>query len=292
MIVITTPTGQIGTHVVRDLLEIGKPLRVIVRDPARLDQHILDHLEVISGSHGDAATLDRALHGADTLFWVAPPDSTRTVDDVFIEFTRPVVEAIRRHRVKRVVGVTALGRGTPWQDRAGLVTASIRMDDMLMSSGASFRGLAMPSFMDNFSRQVTPMKEKGMFFGPIDPDTKLPWIATRDIAAVATRWLTDDSWSGQTYVPVIGPEDLSHNDIAAIISDVSGRDIRYQQIGWDQFKQGFLARGTSESFAQAYVEMYRAKNEAMDNAAAKDAKSRERTGFREWAERNLKPKLA
>jgi len=56
-----------------------------------------------------------------------------------------------------------------------------------------------------------------MFFGPIDPDKKLPLTATRDIGAVAGRLLADETWTGQEEVPVLGPEDLSCNDIAAII---------------------------------------------------------------------------
>ena len=78
------------------------------------------------------------------MFWLAPPDSTKTLEEAWLDFTRPAAEAIRRHAVPRVVSITALGRGTPWQNRAGPVTASIRMDDMLMESGAAFRGLAMP----------------------------------------------------------------------------------------------------------------------------------------------------
>lgn len=48
---------------------------------------------------------------------------------------------MRVRGVKRVVSVTALGRDAEWQAKSGLVTASIEMDDMLMASGAAFRGL-------------------------------------------------------------------------------------------------------------------------------------------------------
>ncbi len=291
MIVVTTPTGQIGSHIARELLDAGKPVRVVVRNVDTLHKQILDRAEVIEGSHGDAAVLDRAFEHAETVFWVAPPDMSKEIDAAFVGFTRPAAEAIRRHGVRRVVGITALGRGTAWQDRAGLVTASLRMDDLLMSTGVAFRGMAMPSFMENIARQAGSMKEKGVFFGPIDPDKKLPLTATRDIAAAAVHWLAKEDWSGQSEVPVIGPEDWSHNDIAAIVSELAGREIRYQQIGFDQFKQPFLARGATESFAQGYVDMYRAKNEGIDNVVERDADSRSRIDFRTWAEQHLKSAL-
>lgn len=292
MIVVTAPTGQIGHQVVDDLLAAGQDVRVVVRDASKLGPGVRERVDVVEGSHGDVAVIGRALDGADALFWLVPPEPAKTMDEAYLDFTRPAAEAIRQHGVKRVVSITALGRGTEWQDRAGLVTTSIRMDDMLMATGAAFRGLAMPSFMENNARQAGAMKEKGMFFGPIDADRKLPWTATRDMAAAAARLLADDSWSGQEEVPLVGPEELSMNDIAAIISDVSDRTVRYQQIPWEQFKGQFLGRGATESFAQGYVDMYRAKGEGMDNAAAERATSRAPTTFRQWAEETLKPALA
>ena len=289
MIVVTAPTGQIGRHVVQGLLANGASVRVIARDKSRLPDDVRDSVEVIEGSHGDAAVIHQALDGADALFWLAPPDPTRTLDEVYLDFTRPAADAIRRRGVARVVSVTALGRGTVWQDRAGLVTASIRMDDMLMKTGAAFRGLAMPSFMDNVLRQVASIRDEGVIFGPVDPDRKVPTTATRDMGAVAARLLADDSWTGQQEVPVLGPEDLSMNDMVATMSDVLGRDVRYVRTLFADLKQQFLGHGASESFAQGYVDMYRAKDEGMDNVAERDADSRTPTTFRQFCEEELKP---
>jgi len=289
MIVITAPTSQIGSKVVNDLLGVGARLRLIVRHAAKLSDAVRDQTEVVEGSHGDAVVANRALEGADALFWLAPPDSTKTLDEAWLDFTRPAVEAIRRHAVPRVVSITALGRGTPWQDRAGPVTASIRMDDMLMGSGAAFRGLAMPSFMENTVRQAGVIRAKGVFFGPIRPDRKLPFTATRDVAAVAARLLGDDAWSGQEELPILGPEDLSFDDQAAIIAGVIGREVRYEHISFGQFKQQFLDRGASESFAQGYVDMYRAKDEGVDNAILRTPENTSPTHFRTFCEQSLNP---
>ncbi len=293
MIVITAPTGQIGHHVVKNLLADDLPLRLIVRDASKLPDTVRDRVEVIEGSHGDAAVIDRAVAGADALFWLAPPDPKKTLEEVYLDFTRPAAEALRSHEVKRVVSITALGRGTEWEDKAGLVTASIKMDDLLMASGVAVRGLAMPSFMDNVLRQVASIKEKGLFFGfgPMAPDKKAPTTATRDMGAVAARLLADESWSGQEELPVLGPEDLSFNDMAALISDVLGREVRYEPTSVDAFKAQLLERGASESFAQGYVEMMRAKNEGMDDIAERTAETSAPTTFRQWCEEELKPAI-
>jgi uncharacterized protein YbjT (DUF2867 family) len=76
----------------------------------------------------------------------------------------------------------------------------------------------MPPFMENTARQIPVMKDKGVFFGPIDPDKALRFTATRDMAAAAAQLLCDERWQGQEDVPVLGPDDLSFNDQTAIIS--------------------------------------------------------------------------
>ena len=292
MIVITAPTSQIGSRIVSTLAATDASLRLIARDAAKLPEHIRDRVEVVVGSHGDASVVDRAFEGADAVFWLAPPPWAQSLDDAYLAFTKPAAEAIRQKGVPRVLSITAIGRGTDWQDRAGPVTASIGMDNLLMETGTAFRGLAMPSFMENTARQAGVMKEKGMFFGPIAADRKLPFTATQDMAAVAARLLADNSWIGQQEVPVLGPEDLSFDEQAAIISEVTGHPVRYQQISYDQFKQQFLGRGTSETVAQGYVDMYRAKEEGIDNTAVRTSETTAPTSFRAFCEQYLKPVLA
>ena len=72
MVVITTPTGQIGKQVLALLLhhQHQDPIRVIVRDPIRLDSGVRSQVEIVQGSHDDPAVLSRALEGAEARFWL------------------------------------------------------------------------------------------------------------------------------------------------------------------------------------------------------------------------------
>ena len=290
MIVVTTPTGNIGHHVVQHLLDGNEAVRVILRDAGKLPQTVRDRVDIVEGSHGDAAVVDRAFDGAEAVFWVAPPTPSETLDDTYINFTRPAAEAIRRLGIPRVVVVTALGRGTEWEDRAGLVTASIRMVDLLNETGAAVRALAMPGFMENALQQANAIKQ-GQMFGPLDPDKKVPHTATLDMGAAAARLLMDRSWTGQEDYPVLGPEDLSFNQIAAIVSEVLGREVRYGQVPFDGFKAQLKERDMSENFAQGYVDMMRAKNEGMHNTVARSLEHTGPTTFRQWAKEVLMPAM-
>jgi uncharacterized protein YbjT (DUF2867 family) len=292
MIIITAPTGNIGHQVLEHLLGSGEPIRVIARDPTRISPQARQRVEVVPGSHGDADVVNKAFAGADAVFWLVPPDPhADSVEAAFVDFSRPACEAFTSQGIKRVVGVSALGRGTPWAANAGLVTASLATDDLIASTGVSYRALTMPSFMDNLLRQVEAIKRQGMFFSPISGDRKLPSCATRDIAAVAAKLLLDPSWSGQGSVPVLGPEDLSFNDMAQIMSQVLGRPVRFQQIPGDILKARLTGSGMSEAMARGMVEMALAKDQGLDNAEPRTPQATTPTSFRQWCEEVLKPAL-
>jgi len=290
MIVVTAPIGLIGHQVLDNLLDSFEPIRVIARDPSRLPAHTRERIEVVQGSHGDRDVVTRAFAGADSVFWLVPPDPRAgSIESAYVDFTRPACEAFKRQGVKRVVGVSTLGRGTPWAAHAGLVTASLAMDDLIASTGVSYRALTMPSFMDNLLRQVESIKKEGLFSLPISGGLKQPSCATRDIAAVAARLLLDHSWGGVESRPVLGPEDLSYNDMARIMSEVLGTTVRFQQITGEAFKARLLARGMSEAMAQGNLDMWVAYNQGLDTAEPRTPQATTPTSFRQWCEEVLRP---
>lgn len=294
MLVLTAPTGLIGHQVVDNVLDAipagGEPVRVIVRDPARLPARVRDRVEVITGSHGDPAVADQAFAGAGAVFWLCPPDpASDSVDAAYSGFTRPAAEAFGRHKVSRVVGISALGRGTAVAGQAGYVTASLAMDDLIAASGVSYRALLNPTFMDVMLRQAAAIRDQGMFFQPIDGDRKMPSVASRDIAQVATRLLLDDSWSGTGGVPVLGPEDLSFHDMAQIMTEVLGRPVRFQQIPAQALTDRLTGAGMSAAMARGMTDMAVAKDQGLDNGEPRTAGATTPTTFRQWCEEFLRP---
>jgi uncharacterized protein YbjT (DUF2867 family) len=292
MIVITTPTGQIGRQVLQNVLNSRKPIRVIARDPSRLSAQVRERVDVVQGSHGDSRIVNEAFAGADTVFWLVPPDpKAESVEAAYVGFSRPACSAFKSQGVKRVVGISALGRGTPWAANAGLVTASLKMDDLIASTGVSYRAVTNPSFMDNLLRQVELIKNQSTFSLPISGDLKQPSACTRDIAMTSANLLLDSTWTGVADAPVLGPEDLSYNDMARIMSEVLGKPIRFQQSSPESLKARLMERGMSEAMAQAQVDMWNAYGKGLDNAETRTPESTTPTSFRQWCEEVLKPRL-
>ncbi|MEU9130638.1 NAD(P)H-binding protein [Kitasatospora sp. NPDC048540] len=293
MIVITAPTGNIGRHLLSLLLEsapaAGEELRVIVRDPARLPQQARGRVEVFAGSHGDAEVVDAAFEGADAVFWLAPPDASLTPYEAYSGFSTPAVKALAAHRVGHVVGVSALGRGTALAGRAGLVTASLALDDLIADSGVAYRALANPSFFENLLEEADSIRDRGVFTDSADADRKAPLVATADIAAAAARLLLDRSWTGSGSVPVLGPQDLSPNDLARIMTEQFGRPVRYERQPLEEMHATLVGYGLNEVFVQGVVDMKRAKDQGLDAGVARTLDTASPTGFEDWCARTLKP---
>ncbi len=288
MIVVTTPTGNIGSKLLPHLLAANEPVRVIARDPTKVPADILRRVEVVQGSTDDPAVLDKAFAGAEGLFWVVPPSfAAQDVQSYYLDFTRPAVAAIKEHGVKRVVSVSSLGRHLG--RTAGVISASHAKDELLESSGAHFRGLWCPGFMENMLRAVPSLKQQGAFFAPGKADLKLPHAATRDIAASGAKLLLDRSWTGAGGLAVLGPEDLSADDQARIMTEVLGRPIRFQPVPGPAYQKTLMDHGASEAMARGLVEMYAAIDEGLYGADTRTPENTTPTSFRQWCEEVLKP---
>ena len=290
MIVITTPTGDIGHRVLHHVLHGSEPVRVIARDPSRIPQEIRERVEFIQGSHGDAATIEKALTGADALFWLIPPEplmALNSVDQAYVSFTKPAAEAIRGSAAS-----SASWPSPPWGaagQNGRLATANIKADDLLASTGVALRVLAMPSFMDNLLRQAQTLKEKGMFSSPIHADLKAPTVATSDIAAVAAKFLMDTTWTGQAEVPVLGPRGHLSERHGRNPLGCSGQARSLSAAPIEAYKSVMTGHGMSEAFVHRLADMMMAKNEGIDHSASRAVAADTRTTFRQWCEAVLKP---
>lgn len=292
MIVVTAPTGRIGSKLLPRLLAAGAPLRLISRHPDTLAPEVREQAEVVTGSHGDRDVVMDALDGADALFWLVLADpQAPSVEAAFTDFTRAAVEAIQKHQVGHVVSISALGRGTPYAGKAGLVTGSLAQDELIAGTGTNHRALTLPGFMDNVLWQLPLIKDQGVFVEAQPADLALPRIATADIASVAASLLLERSWTGSAEVPLLGPEDLSHNDMATIMSEVLERPISYREIPIEAYKSSFLERGFSDAMAQAMVDMAVAKANGLDQGVVRTPQNSSPTSFRQWCEEVLKPAI-
>lgn len=102
-------TGAIGQLVVTDLLDAGHAVTAYVRNPAKVPTTWEEHVRLVVGEITDAAAIDTAVAGSDAVVSALGPSMDRKATGLpLVEGTRLIVEAMRRHGVRRYVG-----NGTP-----------------------------------------------------------------------------------------------------------------------------------------------------------------------------------
>jgi uncharacterized protein YbjT (DUF2867 family) len=290
MILVTTPTGQIGSQLIRQLLDQGAEVRVIVRDASRLDDPVRERVEAVTGSHGDPAVLDKALPGADALFWLVPPNpQAPSAEAHYLRFARAGAAAVARYGVGHVVGVSSAGHG--WPSPAGVLSAAFAMDAELGTSGAAYRALSMPFYMENLLGQLDAIRAQGAFSLTCAGDLPLASTATRDIADVAAGLLADLSWTGQESLPVFGPDRLTPDAMAAVISQELGRPVAYRRLSPDDFASLLRSRGAGDQAVKDMTEAFAAQDHGIYDADWATAEPTP-TDFRTWCREVLKPAAA
>jgi uncharacterized protein YbjT (DUF2867 family) len=286
MIVVTTPTGNIGSKLAELLLERGEAVRVIARDPSKLAPAVQEGAETIVGSHADPAVLDAALAGADAIFLIVPPDGqAESVEGHYVEYGRQARAAIERNGVGHAVMISTLGSGN---DRAGHLSAAIAAEAEVGQSGAAVRAIAAPFFMENLLNQAQAI-QGGVIGLPSDADRILPMVATADLAAVASDLLSDRSWDGVGRVPVSSPDALTPVEVVATVGQALGRDLAFQQIPTDSYAEMLRGYGMGAAWADGIAEMAVAQNAGFYDSEIDEARGKTPTTLAQWTETVLKP---
>ena len=291
MILITTPTGHIGSKVLEKLIKTNEKLRVLARDPWKLSSEVKSKSEIMQGSLDDSDFVSKAYDGAQSLFLVIPPTMNCTdVNEYYLNFAKVSCDAIRKQKIKRVVYISGTGLGK--DKEAGPVYASSLVEELLHASGSATRILHCGSFMENLLHSVQAIKFTNQFSTSVASEIKVPWVATEDIADVAVSILCDKNWSGNESVGVLGPEDLSYNDLAKTMSEVLGRSIQYSAISKETMKSTLMQYGATDAAAHGLIGIYESMNNGNFNGVKRTPDSTSTTSFGKWCEQVLKPTLS
>jgi uncharacterized protein YbjT (DUF2867 family) len=251
-IAVTTPTGNVGRHVVPMLLRAGVRPRLLARDPDRLDPAIRGLVEAVAVDQRDPAEVAAATRGVDALFWVDPTAGGEDPLGAYDRATASVAHAVSENRIGRVVFQSSVGA----EKRRGVgeIDGLARTEEALDASGAAVTHLRCGFFFTNLNLQLEALRA-GTVPVAVRVDQPMPWVAPRDIAEVAVGRLLSAEWSGRCVQAVHGPEDLSWRGVAAIISETTGRDIQARQIADETMAELLRAGGMSDALAAAVLEM-------------------------------------
>ena len=114
-------------------------------------------------------------------------------------------------------------------------------DALLQASGLPYTILRPNSFFQNLLLSAGTIKDHGAFYLPMR-DGKQSLVDVRDVATVAVKVLTEPGHEGQVY-EITGPESLSYAEVAATLSRVLGRPVRYVDVPPEVARDSMLRAG-------------------------------------------------
>jgi uncharacterized protein YbjT (DUF2867 family) len=256
-IAVTTPTGHVGSHVVRLLCQAGVRPRVLLRDPDRLDPGLTDLVDFAVGDLRDAEYVAAATKEVEAVFWVHPEDWSRPDPDADAARTGDgLAAAMRQHRIARVVLQSSVGAEV--RHGAGFIDGLARVEEILDAArdetGAALLHLRCGYFMTNLLMDLDGLRA-GLLTTIRPLDEPMPWVDPRDIATVATARLLADDWSGRQVQAVHGPADLTWPEAAAALSTATGRAVEARRITADEQRAALRSTGMSEVVVEGIVGM-------------------------------------
>ena len=224
-VVVTGSTGKQGGAVVKGLLERGHEVRAVTRNTDSAKARELAHAGValIRASLEDTAVLTKALKGATSLFAMTTPFEGGTQAETRQGISAAdAAKAAGVHLVFTSAGSANRHTGIPHFD------SKYEVEEHIAKIGVCATVLAPVYFMENLHFGKEQLA-KGIYATPLPPTRQLAQVAVADIGAVAVRLLEDPGrFAGKRFD--LGGDELTGNDVLAILSRVTGRPFTYFQV--------------------------------------------------------------
>jgi uncharacterized protein YbjT (DUF2867 family) len=251
-IVVTTPTGNVGSRVVRLLIQAGVRPRVLARDPGKLPADVLARVDAVALDQGDADAVVTATAGASALYWVNPPF---TGDDPVADYVRlgqVAARAVTENDIGHVVFQSS--GGAEKHHGVGEIDGLARSEELLDATGASVLHLRCGYFFTNLLMMIDLIR-LGVVQVILPVDLPLPWVSPRDIGDVAAARLLSRHWSGRQVQAVHGPADLSWQQAVDVIAEATGRPLRVERIPDDAMRQALAGAGLGPATVEGIIGM-------------------------------------
>lgn len=243
-VAVTGASGQLGRLVVEALLNKGVQPVAIVRDSAKVADLAERGVDVREASYDDAEALDRALTGVDRVLLVSGN-----------EFGKRVAQHTNVIRAAERAGVELLAyTSIPNAERNELILAQEHRGTEAVLAEASVPNVVLRNgwYWENYNNGVAHAAESGVLHGAAGAG-RVAAAARADYAEAAAQVLTTDGHAGQVY-ELGGDERLTYAELAQVISEVSGKPVRYENLAQADYAAALEGAGLPAGMAQALAD--------------------------------------
>ncbi|MDG5816126.1 NmrA family NAD(P)-binding protein [Chitinispirillales bacterium ANBcel5] len=270
-IMVTESTGMLEKEIIRQILRKGNCVKIAARDTEEA-QSVTRECPVVHFDFENPRTYSNALKGTSSVFLGFPMNYPR-VDD----FLLPFMEQARFYGVKHIVGMGIVGEN---RDSPLMIA-----EKCLQNCGMNYTIIRPNLFMQFFKELASDGIRRDSLIQLPANDAKISFVDTRDVAETVADILIREKYQNQMFV-LTGAQALNHYQIADILTNVTGRKIRYKPISHNQMWKILLERGYTEQEVEYMVGLYEIARHGWCENIAQDLGyilGREPTSFEQFA---------
>jgi NAD(P)H dehydrogenase (quinone) len=240
MYAVTGITGQVGSATANSLLDIGQPVRAIVRNPGRARDWAAKGCEIAEADFFDSQALIRAFAGVDGVFILIPPmfDPSPGFPEV-----RAVIgtlqQALEVAKPPKIVCLSTIGAQAT---RPNLLNQLGLVEQGLSALPFPIAFLRAAWFMENSRWDVASARTGTMpsFLQPVEK--AVPMVATADIGKLAANLLQED-WTGRRVVELESRHRVTPTEMANAFARIIGREVHTEVVERETWYDLFAAQG-------------------------------------------------
>ncbi len=242
MILVTT-AGKVGSEAVRLLRERDVPVRVLARYPAKVTALADAGAEVAEGDLDVPTSIDDAMAGIRAVVLVSPAVPAQEL---------AVVRSAAQAGVSHIVKATSKA---PADSPIARRRWQAEIEAGLAASGIPHTLLRSNAYMQNVLA-LAPAIAKTSSFGSAAGKGRSGMVDARDVAAVAAEIAAAPAGhAGKTYW-LTGPALISNYDVAAVLSELLGRTITYQELTFEENKDAMIRAGVPSQIAEMNAQAF------------------------------------
>lgn len=241
MIAITGATGQLGQHVIANLLNTtaANQLVAVVRNPAKAEALSQKGIVVRQADYGDEAALTKALQGVDKLLIISSSEVGQRAPQ-----HRNIINAAKAAGVKFIAYTSLLHAD---KSPLGLHVEHVETEKMLADSGIPYALLRNGWYTENYLASAPAALEHGVFIGAAG-EGKIASATRADYAAAAARVIAEEGHAGKVY-ELAGDHGWTLGELAAELAKQSGKKVVYQNLSQADFAAALKSVGLPAGLA-------------------------------------------
>ncbi|TGQ16491.1 MULTISPECIES: NAD(P)H-binding protein [unclassified Mesorhizobium] len=258
MFAILGATGNVGSAAAKALREKGAAVRAIVHDEKKAGALRDAGCEVVMADLQDTSSLTAAIEGADAVQAIVPLRPSPEPRDDMRRTMQSLVSAFNLAKPKRLLVISDYGAHV--EHDIGMPSMFHDFEAMLQQLDGHKIILRSAEYMHNWGRGIPTAITSGVLPSFQIPVTMLqPTIAAQDTGRIASDLLMQaDRGADFVVVHAEGPRRYSADDVAAAVSQLSGKSIKAQAVPRSEWNGAFA--NMPPSLADLLVKANDAKN--------------------------------